>query len=231
MELLTRGIKSLWRKGPTRTLQSIMSITEDAMFDRRHSLETAEIVKVGDLDIDDADKQHSIQYQPTRVRHFRKLMRALQLPTNQVFVDVGCGKGRMLIAAALHGFERVVGVEISPQLCEIARRNLETFRRQSKLGTEFELVCANVLQFNLNDDEGVFYLYWPFDRSVMVEFVEKVRASIDRKPRNVWLIVNDFRYQDVFDADEDFAYRGRIVYGGGEFDVYQHAPAAVASVC
>ena len=229
MELLTRGIKSLWQKGPRRTLQSIMSITEDAMFDRRHRLETAEIVKVGDLDIDDDDKQHSIQYQPTRVRHFRKLMRALQLPTNQVFVDVGCGKGRMLIAAALYGFERVVGVEISPQLCETARRNLETFRRQSHSRTKFELVCANVLQFNLNDDEGVFYLYWPFDRSVMVEFVEKVRASVERMPRDVWLIVNDFRYQDVFDADEQFAYRGRIVYGGGVFDVYHHALSAMTT--
>jgi SAM-dependent methyltransferase len=229
MELLSRGIKSLWQKGPTRTLQSMMSITEDAIFDRRHRLETAEIVKVGDLDIDDDDKQHSIQYQPTRVRHFRKLMRALQLPTNQVFVDVGCGKGRMLIAAALYGFEHVVGVEISPRLCETARRNLETFRRQSHSNTKFELVCANVLQFNLNDDEGVFYLYWPFDRSVMVEFVEKVRASVERMPRDVWLIVNDFRYQDVFDADEQFAYRGRIVYGGGEFDVYHHALSAVAT--
>jgi SAM-dependent methyltransferase len=229
MELLTRGIKSLWQKGPTRTLQSIMSIAEDALFDRRHHLETAKIVKVGDLDIDDEAKQHSIQYQPTRVRHFRKLMRALQLPTNQVFVDVGCGKGRMLIAAALYGFERVVGVEISPQLCETARRNLETFRRHADAKTEFEVVCANVVEFDLCDDEGVFYLYWPFDRSVMVEFVEKVRASIEREPRDVWLIVNDFRYQDVFDADEQFAYRGRIVYGGGEFDVYHHAPAAVAT--
>jgi hypothetical protein len=106
---------------------------------------------------------------------------------------------------------------------------LETFRRQSHSRTKFELVCANVLQFNLNDDEGVFYLYWPFDRSVMVEFVEKVRASVERMPRDVWLIVNDFRYQDVFDADEQFAYRGRIVYGGGEFDVYHHALSAMAT--
>ena len=229
MRLLTRGIKSLWKKGPTRTMQSIMSITEDAMFDRRHSLDTAKIVKVGDLDIDDEDKQHSIQYQPTRVRHFRILMRALQLPTNQVFVDVGCGKGRMLIAAALYGFERVVGVEISPQLCETARHNLDVFRRHSDAKTEFEVICANVLQFNLNDDEGVFYLYWPFDRSVMIEFVENVRASIERSPRDIWLIVNDFRYQDVFDTDTHFAYRGRTVYGGGEFDVYHHAQAAIAS--
>jgi SAM-dependent methyltransferase len=211
-------------------MQSVISIAEDVLFDRRHGLETAEIVEVRDLDICDDDKRHCIQYQPTRVRHFRKLMRALQLPTTQVFVDVGCGKGRILVAAAQYGFHRIVGVEISPQLCAAATRNVDIFRRRSGTEAEIEVACLNVLHFDLRNDEGIFYLYWPFDRVTMIGFIEKVRESLHTAPREVWLIVNDFRYQDLFEQDEYFAYRGRIVYGGGEFDIYQHRPEECAAL-
>src|SRR6516225_8353137 len=39
------------------------------------------------------------------------------------FVDIGCGKGRALMVASAFPFRRLVGVEISPELCEIARAN------------------------------------------------------------------------------------------------------------
>jgi predicted RNA methylase len=41
------------------------------------------------------------------------------------FVDIGSGKGRALIIAAEYAFKRIIGVEYSPSLATICRRNLE----------------------------------------------------------------------------------------------------------
>jgi len=221
MQLLMRGIRSIYQKGLARTTQSVISIAEDAWFDRKFGLETAEIVHVQNLDIGADDKQHSVQYQPTRVRHFRKLMRALKLPTSHVFVDVGCGKGRILIAAAQYGFRHVEGIEISPQLTEVARRNIDIYHRGTGQQANIEVTCSNVLDFNLKRDENVFYLYWPFDRVVMTQFLEKLRSSFRACPREIWLIVNDFQFHDLLDGDQDFDHRDRLIYGGGEFDIYR----------
>ena len=41
-----------------------------------------------------------------------------------VFVDFGCGKGRVLFLAARYRFARIIGVELSERMAEQARRNL-----------------------------------------------------------------------------------------------------------
>jgi trans-aconitate methyltransferase len=72
-------------------------------------------------------KQHAEKYKATRARYFRKLMKRVHLPRDGVFVDVGCGKGRILLLAVEHGLNRVVGIEISPTLCKIAEKNIAGF--------------------------------------------------------------------------------------------------------
>ena len=39
------------------------------------------------------------------------------------FIDLGCGKGRALLAASDLGFSQILGIEISPRLATIARTN------------------------------------------------------------------------------------------------------------
>ena len=171
MGLIKRGIRSLHEKGLTRTAQSVISVVEDALFDRTRRLDTDGIIEPSQLDVPEPDKKHIHKYQPTRIRLFRKLMKSLRLPTNQVFVDVGCGKGRILVAAAEYGFQRIVGVEISPQLSATARRNIDISNCCSGTGTEIEVICGNILEIELRNDEAIFYVYWPFDRWTMEKFV------------------------------------------------------------
>lgn len=219
---LAEELSGFTMRGLTRTVQRILSAAEDVLFEYRYGLETAKVVEVNRLDISAEDKQHSVRYKPTRVRYFHKLMQALSLPKSLVFVDVGCGKGRVLLLAAQYGFRRIVGLELSPRLCEIARDNIGVFRRRHLEINETTVVCTNVLQYQLTDDEGIFFLFWPFDRSVTMSFLEMVRQSIDRKPRNVWLIINEFQFLDLLDGDSYFDQTQYIVYGASEFNVYCH---------
>ena len=50
------------------------------------------------------------------------------------FVDMGSGKGRVMMLAALQGFDTILGIEFAPLICQIAEQNLVRFsgRRPAK---------------------------------------------------------------------------------------------------
>ncbi len=131
MNLFARSARSLQEKGWRRSWQSVTSVIGDYFFDLIYGTDTAGWVTVDALDITDEDKKHSVRYQPTRVRHVRKLLSELSLPPGRVFVDFGCGKGRVLMVASCYPFQRIVGVEISGRLCDVARRNVLIYQKRA----------------------------------------------------------------------------------------------------
>src|SRR5215218_10190886 len=52
----------------------------------------------------------------------------LEVSRDDVFVDLGCGKGRVLYMAARRPFKRVIGIEWSERFSRIARVNLDRNR-------------------------------------------------------------------------------------------------------
>lgn len=52
------------------------------------------------------------------------LLRQIRLRPGCTILDLGCGKGGAMITFARSGFKRVDGIELSPELCRVARRNL-----------------------------------------------------------------------------------------------------------
>ena len=218
----TEFVKRAFTKGPSNSLQSVLSVVDDYVFDRRHQLDTRSEVAINDLDISDEDKQHADKYKPTRARYFRKIMAKLDLPREGVFVDVGCGKGRILLLAAEHGFDQVVGLEISPSLCEIAERNVAIFRENTPTASSIEVVCTNILDYQMDGSETVFFLYSPFDQPVTKTFLEMIRQSLNDHPRDLWLIIDEFRFPELLEDDELSKQSLVYEYGSAIFHVYHH---------
>lgn len=210
---MSRGLKS--------TFQSALSVIEDSVFDIRHRLDTRAEVAVEDLDIGEDDKLQAEKYKPTRARYFRKLMRQIRLPRDGIFVDVGCGKGRVLMLAAEQGFDRIVGLEISAHLCELAKKNIDRFRPRYADGQSISVVCDNVVHYSLTHEETVFFLYSPFERDLTHQFLGKVRESLRRNPRQLFLVINEFRFPDLLENDELLLHAFSYTYGAADFDVYE----------
>ena len=79
---------------------------------------------------------------------------------------MGSGKGRALVAAALP-FRRIVGVEFSPELEELARANVERFMRKSAYGGSIESVCEDATAYDLPPEPLVLHFFNPFEEPVM----------------------------------------------------------------
>jgi len=203
-----------------KILQSCIALCEDWFFDFRFGVQTSRVVEVCQLDISEEDKSHAVRYKPTRVRYFRKLLQQYPLPASTVFVDVGCGRGRVVLLAAMQGFKKTIGLELSPKLAAGAAQNLAFYRKRNPRIGEATIFCTNVLEHDFNNDETVFFLFWPFDREVTKQFIEILRKSLRKSPRNVTLIINEFQFHDTLEADHDFRHAKRIVYGAAAFDIY-----------
>jgi SAM-dependent methyltransferase len=127
-------------------------------------------------------------YAPSPWRLLSYLLPPSQVDERDVFVDFGCGKGRVLLEATeQYRFRRVIGVEVEPHLADAARVLLT--ENQALLGgRRWEVVTADVLDYEIPDDLTVAYLYDPFTAPVFDALLSRLEASVDRCPRRVRII-------------------------------------------
>jgi precorrin-6B methylase 2 len=120
-------------------------------------------------------------YQPIPYRGIFRLLDALQLTAQDVMFEVGCGKGRVLLAATRTPVGKLVGVELDAELAQLARQNLA---RQPALRTRYEIRNQNALDVDFDEATAVV-LIDPFGADTMQSMLERLKASVERRPRPV----------------------------------------------
>jgi len=200
----------------------VAAMIGDHRFDYKYGTDTIEIIELDELDIPSENKPFGMRYEVTKARPFRKLLKILNLPNDGTFVDLGSGKGRVVMLAAEYGFHRVVGVEFSHQLCVIARNNLTVFREKQPLEIDIEIVEADVTDYEIQRDQTVFFMFNPFYTEVMEMVVGKIAQSVARYPRKVWLIYQYPECRPAIDEERLFEQTARHKWGGCEFIVYEN---------
>jgi SAM-dependent methyltransferase len=213
--------KNLKKKGIIGVAYFAVSFVSDYLFDFRYGTSTGGWIPASQLQINSANVEHSVRYQPTKTWPFRKLLKTLSFPNHSVFVDVGAGKGKALLIASRFGFERLTGIEFAHDLCDIARFNIDAYRKRSGCHELFEIIESDVVDYVIRRDENVFYLYNPFDEVVLRNFLHNIKKSIDQYPRRVWLIYHIAEHSNVVDNHGLFATRTEYSIGGTEFVVYE----------
>ncbi len=153
-------------------------------------------------------------------------MRKLQLPADRTFVDLGAGKGRVILLAIDAGFKKVVGIEFSDPLCRIARENVERFRKARRSpDVRVQIVHSDVVQYRIQPDECVFFMFDPFNAPVLKQTLENMRLSVGAMPRQIWLIYHTPREHRIVADSKLFSTHERHVIGGTEFMVYSNRDA------
>jgi hypothetical protein len=95
------------------------------------------------------------------------------------FVDLGCGKGRVLLLASRMPFREAIGVELNPRLADIARANLSRWPEQHEIITPASVRCADAVSSvkTLLDGPTLLYLYHPFGAPVLRELLNTMVAQ------------------------------------------------------
>ena len=97
------------------------------------------------------------------------------------FIDLGCGKGRVLLLAGELPFRSVTGIELNPALCAVAEENVRRWRRRTVSGL-IEVVCGDVLSAPIPallspDRPVVLFLFNSFGLEVIQPLLDKLIAA------------------------------------------------------
>jgi len=131
--------------------------------------------------------------------HLEKVLRALKITPQDAIVDFGSGKGGALITMARYPFARIMGVEISPELIEIARENLH------KLGIgNVAMVACDATDFTDLDAYNHFYFFSPFPGNVMSAVIRNIGDSLARSPRKAVIIYFNPEYHEAVVTNSPF---------------------------
>lgn len=156
-----------------------------AVFERGDFIDTAPRVKLQELGLK-TEERHRYQASPWLA--LPRALRVRDVRPMDVFVEYGCGKGRVVYQAAQrYPFRRVIGVDIAPELTEIARTNIERNRGRLRC-KDVEIVTADVVEYVPPDDLTHAYFYNPFSGQVFEGAIDGIVRSLDRNPRTVTII-------------------------------------------
>ncbi len=135
-------------------------------------------------------------YQASAYGVIEKALACIKLKPNDVFIDFGCGKGRVVIWTGLHRLKKVIGVEIDAKLSAMARNNIKKarFRR-----TPAEIINQDAAEFD--PDEGtVFFFFNPFGAKTISAILAKIKNSLITNPREIRIIYYSAMHREVFES-------------------------------
>lgn len=220
--LVSRASLALCDLGLKGALARAYVLAMDRWFDLRYGTETNHFVEVTQLSVASPNKKHAHSYMGTRIVPLRRLLRRLRplLPRERVLLDFGCGKGRVLMIASEFGFRRAKGIEFVGEFCRVARANCANFKRLAKADTDFQVVESDVVDYAIQPEENVFFLYNPFDEVVLKRVLSNIAKSLEAAPRDVVLIYANPELSQVVEQQGSFERFPEISFWGYRFAVY-----------
>ena len=185
---------------------------------------------MGALRIESPNRDLGVRYQPSDPDGFRSLVEALPVDLKDyVFMDLGSGKGRVLLLASEYPFRRVVGVEFAQELNEIAERNVALYDGARRRCGDVRTVTADAADYLLPEEPVVLYLYNPFAPEVLRRHLKRNRDSLERGSRPVYVLVTGSReLVGVLEAAGFERLRSGGEDGGRGIFASAHAPGARA---
>jgi SAM-dependent methyltransferase len=169
-----------------------------AAWDAALGVDTDGIIPPEALDVAATGTPLGTRYQPIGVNFDPAgVLRAAGVaPSGTTFIDLGSGKGRALLMAAMLPFARIVGVEYSPELHAIADRNRAAAPGEDRI----ELRCLDARAYEFPPGPLVIFLYNPFGPVILGPVIANLRRSLEEDPRPVAIIYVTPEHADLWDA-------------------------------
>ncbi len=170
----------------------------DRSFDREHGVDTAGTIAIEELDASDDLRGRAERYEAADPEFFNYMLdrSGLTRRDEYLFVDLGSGKGRGLLLAALAGFRRVIGVELDLDLHTVARGNIEIFRKQHP-DVDFTTVNEDATKFAFPPLPFVLFLNNPFDAHILEKVLNNLETMRERSGQDVLLLYMHSNHQDL----------------------------------
>ena len=163
-----------------------------------------------------AERSHD--YRHSGGVHLENVLNRLKITPEDAIVDFGSGKGGALISFAKYPFSKITGVELLPELVDIAEQN---FRLLNILN--ITMVVSNAAAFTDLDGYNYFYFYSPFPRNVMAAVMHNIQVSLLNRPRRIQLIYCNPEFHDCVENNSSLHKTGEFYHQQLRLPIYLYS--------
>ena len=186
MSRKTRFIERTRHQGLMKTCRHVLHGLSERWYDFRYNIKTRKFVSITPYGYDGRFNNYSPSPYLAVMSALRRIDRSTLQDT--VFLDFGCGAGRVpIVAASMLPFDKVIGLDFIDDFCALARANAA----KARLGAEcapIEIVQCDARDFSLPDKNIVAFFYNPFKEDVLHRVLENIRQSFVEHPRRLTII-------------------------------------------
>jgi predicted RNA methylase len=149
-------------------------------FDLKHGLDTQTTILIRHLETSAPGAEYAHPYEGAAIPLVHRILRQLRTDLRRfTFVDLGSGKGRVLLVAAEYPFKSVVGVEFSKTLHEIAQSNISKFVATGLTKTRPISINMDAGEFDFSQfTDKVVFCNNPFAASLMLRVLDNLQVSL-----------------------------------------------------
>ena len=174
-------------------------------FDVEHDVDTSGYLSAAECAPDAAMASQIWPYAGSQPSIVRAGIALLPDHAQYAFVDLGCGKGRTLMVASEFSFARLVGVEISPDLAGLARRNAAVIAQRDPRRAPIEVRVGDATAMRPPAERVVYFMYNPFGRPLTETLVDGLERQLANGVQHAFLIYYNPVFGDVLDRSPRLA--------------------------
>ncbi len=104
------------------------------------------------------------------------------------FIDFGSGKGRALLLASELPFKRILGLEFSPELHQIAERNIAAYHSESKRCNDIRSLNLDFSDFDLPNEPLAMFFFDPCRGATLQNLMKRIGESLRVNPHPVYAV-------------------------------------------
>ena len=186
------------KRGLYLTLKLFYLKFDNIFFDLRYGIDSSQNVSLDKLNFQITNKREGVEYGTIAPYFIQKILELVKFDTSDIFVDLGCGKGRVLLIASKFNIKKVIGIEFSPELYLIAQNNIGNCSSNNHFNTEkIDIIQKDVLEYVFNHHETVFFLYNPFSNKILNMICDQIKGSLIINPRRIIIIYVNPRFPEI----------------------------------
>lgn len=139
--------------------------------------------------------QDADDYETSLHISIKKIIHLVKPDGKDVVFDLGCGKGRPICHFAQQPVRKVVGIEISEHLCDIARANVSKLRNKR---APVEIINGDAAITDLSSGT-IYYMNNPFGATTLRAVLKNIERSHKQITKGVTIIYMNAQFATVFD--------------------------------
>jgi SAM-dependent methyltransferase len=135
------------------------------------------------------------------------------------FVDIGSGKGRLVIYAKKYGFLHTIGIEFAKELYAISMQNIKALKIKG-----VEIVYGDAVKYKLEKETRVIYFLNPFEALVFDKLLPKFIEQIKDFNKPIYFVYRVPIYKEVFNKYAELKHVKTVDFKGDKSEIYCFSP-------